>query len=204
MLHEQFQHQNVANSIENERFELKHAANTLETQLPAPKCYKFHQNVANSIENERFQLQDIARTVEMAASSSQMLQIARKTGRKTDPQKSAKNGKKMPTQFWIFSLKRCFLCFPNRFFPETWRRTTPEAPPPSCSRWLLTAGRPRNPLQNRRTTSKALKDAVAEARGGKNARVSPCFTMKMGDLIIMFWWWFNHELLEVEWACHGI
>jgi hypothetical protein len=47
MLHEQFQHQNVANSIENERFELKHAANTVETaassskmlQIP-PKCCK--------------------------------------------------------------------------------------------------------------------------------------------------------------------
>ena len=92
MLHEQFQHQNVANSIENERFELKHAANTLETQLPAPKCYKFHQNVAKSIENESFQLQDIA-TVEMAASSSKMLQLARKSGRKADP-KNAQNGKK--------------------------------------------------------------------------------------------------------------
>ena len=202
MLHEQFQHQNVANSIENERFELKNAANTLETQLPAPKCYKFHQNVANSIENERFQVQDIARTVEMAASSSQMLQIARKTGRKADPPKVPKTEKKSQHNSGSFP-KRCFLCFPKRFFPETWRRTTPEAPPPSCSRWLLTAGRPRNPLRNRRTTSKALKDAVAEARGGKNARVSPCFTMKMGDLIIMFWW-FNHELLEVEWACHGI
>jgi len=51
MLHEQFEQQNVANFIENERFELKNAANT----------------------------------VEMAASTSKMLQIERKTGRKTDP-----------------------------------------------------------------------------------------------------------------------
>ena len=117
MLHEQFQHQNVANSIENERFELKNAANTLETQLPAPKCYKFHQNVANSIENERFQVQDIARTVEMAASSSQMLQIARKTGRKADPPKVPKTEKKSQHNSGSFP-KRCFLCFPKRFFPE--------------------------------------------------------------------------------------
>ena len=47
MLHEQFQHQNVANSIEHERLELKNAANTLETTgsnsklLEAPpKLYK--------------------------------------------------------------------------------------------------------------------------------------------------------------------
>ena len=46
----------------------------------------------NSMENERFQLQNVAKTVEMAASSSKMLQIARKTGRKADPKKS-QNGK---------------------------------------------------------------------------------------------------------------
>ena len=34
------------------------------------------------MENERFQLQNVAKTVEMAASSSKMLQIARKTDRK--------------------------------------------------------------------------------------------------------------------------
>ena len=33
---------------------------------------------------ERFQLQNVAKTVEMAASSSKMLHIARKTGRNTD------------------------------------------------------------------------------------------------------------------------
>jgi len=54
----------------------------LKQQLPAPKCYKFHQNIANSMENERFQLQNVAKTVEMAASSSKILQIARKTCRK--------------------------------------------------------------------------------------------------------------------------
>jgi len=49
MLHQQFEHQNVANSIENERFELKNAANTLETAasssemlLIPPKCCKFY------------------------------------------------------------------------------------------------------------------------------------------------------------------
>ena len=117
MLHEQFQHQNVANSIENERFELKNAANTLETQLPAPKCYKFHQNVANSIENERFQVQDIARTVEMAASSSQMLQIARKTGRKADPPKVPKTEKKANTIPDLFP-KGVSYAFPKGFSPK--------------------------------------------------------------------------------------
>ena len=65
----------------------------LERQLPAPKCYKFHKNLANSMENERFQLQNVAKIVEMAASSSKMLQIARKSGRKTDPKKQNKTGK---------------------------------------------------------------------------------------------------------------
>ena len=60
---------------------------TLKQQLPAPKCYTFHQNVANCMENERFQLQNVAKTVEMAASSSKMLQIARKTGRKNGSNK---------------------------------------------------------------------------------------------------------------------
>ena len=46
----------------------------------------------NSMENEMFQLQNVAKTVEMAASSSKMLQIARKTGREADPKKS-QNGK---------------------------------------------------------------------------------------------------------------
>ena len=56
----------------------------LKHQLPAPKCYNFHQNAVHSMENERFQLQNVAKTVEMVASSSKMLQIARKTGRNTD------------------------------------------------------------------------------------------------------------------------
>ena len=47
------------------------------------------------MENERRELQNVAKTVEveMAASSSKMLQIARKTGRKTDLQKNPKTGK---------------------------------------------------------------------------------------------------------------
>ena len=38
------------------------------------------EHVANTMENERFELQNVANTVEMAASSSKVLQIARKTG----------------------------------------------------------------------------------------------------------------------------
>ena len=41
----------------------------------------------------RFQFQNAAKTSEMADSSSKMLPIARKTGRKTDPNKKNKNGK---------------------------------------------------------------------------------------------------------------
>jgi hypothetical protein len=49
------------------------------------------------MENERFELENVANTVEMAASSSQMLQIARKTDRTTDPKKN--NGKNKTKQF---------------------------------------------------------------------------------------------------------
>ena len=66
-LHERCERQNVANSIKNERFEFKNAANTVETAAPAPKCYKC------SRENERFQLQNAA--------------TSKETGRKIDPQK---------------------------------------------------------------------------------------------------------------------
>ena len=40
-----------------------------------------HQNAANTMEKERFELQNVANTVEMAASSSKMMQMARKTNR---------------------------------------------------------------------------------------------------------------------------
>ena len=84
MLHEQFEHQNVANSISNERFELKNAASTLETaassskmllipptcckfygkwEVPTPKCCKDSwngsfqlENAANSKENGQKQI----------------------------------------------------------------------------------------------------------------------------------------------------
>jgi len=45
------------------------------------------------MENERFQLQNVAKTVEMAASSSKMLQLARKTCRKNGSKKKIRNGK---------------------------------------------------------------------------------------------------------------
>jgi hypothetical protein len=46
------------------------------------------------MENERFQLQNAAKTVEMAASSSKMPKLARKTCRKNGCQKKSRNGKK--------------------------------------------------------------------------------------------------------------
>ena len=88
MLHEQFQ-QNVANSIENERFELKNAANTLETaassskmlQTP-PKCCKIYGKW--KVPTPKY-CKD--------SWNSKMLQIARKTGRKADPKKMPKTEK---------------------------------------------------------------------------------------------------------------
>jgi len=62
------------------------------------------------MENERFQLQNVAKTVEMAASSSKMLQIARKTGRKADPTKISKRKNKNPKQF-----RTLHLLPPNKF-----------------------------------------------------------------------------------------
>ena len=64
----------------------------LKQELPAPRCYTFHQHVANSMENERFQLQNVAKTVAMVASSSEMLQIARKTCRKNGSKTQSRNG----------------------------------------------------------------------------------------------------------------
>ena len=45
------------------------------------------------MENEKFQFQNVAKTVEMAVSSSKMLQIAKKTARKTNPTKNIQNQK---------------------------------------------------------------------------------------------------------------
>ena len=42
--------------------------------------------------HEQFELKNAANTVETAVSSSKMLQIARKPGRKTDPKKQSKTG----------------------------------------------------------------------------------------------------------------
>ena len=51
------------------------------------------------MKNERFQLQNVAKTVEMAASSSKMLQIARKTGRKAEQKKT--KTKTIPALFLV-------------------------------------------------------------------------------------------------------
>ena len=56
------------------------------------------------MEHERFQLQNIAKTIEMAASSSKMLQIARKPGRTADPKKMPKAEKEsVPQPFLTLS-----------------------------------------------------------------------------------------------------
>jgi len=41
MLHEQFEQQNVANSIQNEKLEFKNAANTVETSASSSKMLQF-------------------------------------------------------------------------------------------------------------------------------------------------------------------
>ena len=72
MLRQQFEHQHVANSIENERFELKNVSNTLETaassskmllipqkcckfygkwEVPTPKCCKDSWNGSFQLQN---------------------------------------------------------------------------------------------------------------------------------------------------------
>jgi hypothetical protein len=84
------EHQNVANSMGNERFELKNAGNTVDMAAAsskmlqlAPKCCKF-------------ELKNAANTVEMAPSSSKT-QIARTGNPKMNP-KTEKN-----KQFWTLS-----------------------------------------------------------------------------------------------------
>ena len=48
MLHEQFKHQTVANSIDNERFLLKNAANTVEMDPPPKKKQNGEKKPNNS------------------------------------------------------------------------------------------------------------------------------------------------------------
>ena len=66
--------QTLANTMENERFELK--------------------TVANTMENERFELKTVANTMEMAVSSSKMLQIAWEMVRTGNKKKIPKQKKK--------------------------------------------------------------------------------------------------------------
>jgi len=67
----------------------------LQQQLPVPNCGNF-QNVANSMENERFSTPKCCKAVEMAASRSNMLQIARKTCRKIGSKKNEMGKKTIP------------------------------------------------------------------------------------------------------------
>ena len=68
-----------------------------------------HKNVANSMENERFGRKNVAITADMAASSSKILQIARKMDR-TGNQKKTQNGRTILKQFRTQS-KTCKLIF---------------------------------------------------------------------------------------------
>ena len=84
MLHEQ---QNVANSQKYFK------------AVEMRAFSKFHQNVANSMDKERFELKNAANTVEMAASSSKMLQIARKMDRTGSPKTVPKRKTNIARQF---------------------------------------------------------------------------------------------------------
>ena len=88
------EHQHVANSIENERFELKNAANTLETAASSSKMlYKFHQNVANPLGKWEVPTPKCCKDSWNGSFSSKMLQIERTTGRKAGPKKNPKRKK---------------------------------------------------------------------------------------------------------------
>ena len=49
---------------------------------------KEHQNVANAMENDRFKLQNVANTVEMVVFSSKNPQIAKKTDKRGNQEKT--------------------------------------------------------------------------------------------------------------------
>ena len=87
MFHEQFEHQNVAHSMENERFSLKNAANTVDMAASsskmlqiAPKCCKL-EDIRGS---------NSKKIVERAPSCSKMLQITRKMDRIGNPKMGEK------------------------------------------------------------------------------------------------------------------
>jgi len=75
------EHQNVANSMGNERFELKNAGNTVDMAASSSKMLQMAPTCC------KFELKNAANTVEMAPSSSKMLQIARKMDRTGNGQK---------------------------------------------------------------------------------------------------------------------
>ena len=82
--------QTLANTMENERFELK--------------------TVANTMENERFELKTVANTMEMALSSSKMLQIAWEMVRTGNQKKIPQTKKKKsPNNFLPFRFQSPFL-----------------------------------------------------------------------------------------------
>ena len=55
MLHEQFEHQNVAISIENQRFELKNVANTVEMAASSSKMLQIARNMDDFVNPEKKQ-----------------------------------------------------------------------------------------------------------------------------------------------------
>ena len=137
MLRQQFEHQHVANSIENERFELKNASNTLETAassskmlLIPPKCCKFYgkwevptPKCCKDSWNGSFQLQNAANSKE--------------NGQKSRSKKIPKRKNKNPKQF-----RTLYLLPPNKFrthldldFAVCWGLASAGSPEWSASHW---------------------------------------------------------------------
>ena len=67
------------------------------------------------MENEGFQLQNVAKTVELAVSSSKMLQIARKTGRKNSLKKGKQIFPKTILDPYNDIVSSCPVLFQNNF-----------------------------------------------------------------------------------------
>ena len=133
MLHEQFEHQNVANSIGNEMFELKNAASTLESAassskmlLIPPKCCKFYgkweaptPKYCKDSWNGSFQLENAANSKENGQKSrSNKKNKAEKQNPKTIPDPIYGLVFRVPTPPMVLGLQ---VAPPSLLFASYWR-----------------------------------------------------------------------------------
>ena len=115
MFHEQFEQQHVANSMENEGFELKNAANTVDMAAShlAPKCCKFHgtwdvrtQKCCKYRWNGTFQLQNAANSKENGQN--------RKSKNKYPQSQNGKKNKQFRAHFLLLKAHWISICY----FPD--------------------------------------------------------------------------------------